>query len=161
MKSRAELLLQKFKQQGDVINWNNRGELVYRGKEVKGSNMVDLVNDIIRNRKTSTPQGWGYFARGLADMNIPNELIQNSNRRRVIQQYKTQPLATPIPKTQDASEQDWSDEEIYPGEEQTELKRLIFSPTVRKRRNKSTPPGKRASLNDMKKRLGRWSPLPY
>ena len=165
LKNRAELLLQKLKQQGEEVNWNDRGELVYNGKEVRGSNMLDLVNDILRNRrKTSTPQGWEYFARGLAHMNIPNELIQNINRRRTVQQYKQatsdlKPLTAKA--TRNNEEEDWTDDEILPNED-VNPKRLLFSPTLRKRKiGKLTPHRKRSDLSGVKKRLARWSPLPY
>ena len=165
LKNRAELLLQKLKQHGEVVNWNDRGELVYNGKEVRGSNMLDLVNDILRNRrKTSTPQGWEYFARGLAHMNIPNELIQNINRRRIVQQYKQatsdlKPLTAKA--TRNNEEEDWTDDEILPNED-VNPKRLLFSPTLRKRKiGKLTPHRKRSDLSGVKKRLARWSPLPY
>ena len=165
LKNRAELLLQKLKQHGEVVNWNDRGELVYNGKEVRGSNMLDLVNDILRNRrKTSTPQGWEYFARGLAHMNIPNELIQNINRRRTVQQYKQatsdlKPLTAKA--TRNNEEEDWTDDEILSNED-VNPKRLLFSPTLRKRKiGKLTPHRKRSDLSGVKKRLARWSPLPY
>ena len=166
LKNRAELLMQKLKQRGDVINWNDRGELVYNGKDVRGSNMLDLVNDVLRNRKSSTPQGWEYFARGLAHMNIPNELIHNTKRRRIIDQIKQDPsVFQPIQSEGESKEQDWSDEEVFPDED-VGLKRLMFSPTVRKQRKRKaealTPRIKHSpSLGGIKKRLARWSPLPY
>ena len=162
LKNRAELLLQKLKQYGDVINWNDRGELVFNGKQVQGTNVLDLVNDVLRNRKTSSPRGWEYFARGLAHMNIPNELIQNAKRRRVIQQYKQEPATTLQPRDyEQEGDQEWTDEEILP-EEDTGLNRLLSTPAVRKRKaDDKTPRRKRSGLGAIKKRLARWSPLPY
>ena len=45
-----------------TIKWNDRGELLHEGVVIPGSNMVDLVHDLLRNRKTSEPAGWQQFA---------------------------------------------------------------------------------------------------
>ena len=36
--------------------------------------MVDLVNDVLRKRKASSPVGWESFARHLRHLNTPMEL---------------------------------------------------------------------------------------
>jgi hypothetical protein len=46
-----------FKSSPD-ISWNEKGELKYKGETVQGSNVVDLVNDVLRKRKYFNPQGW-------------------------------------------------------------------------------------------------------
>jgi hypothetical protein len=47
MRGKAELLLKKMKSNRD-ITWNEKGELKYKDKIVHGSNIVDLVNDVLR-----------------------------------------------------------------------------------------------------------------
>jgi hypothetical protein len=42
----------------DII-WNEKGELKYKYKIVHGSNIVDLVNDVLRKRKYFNPEGYG------------------------------------------------------------------------------------------------------
>jgi hypothetical protein len=49
-KAKAQPLLKKTKTNRDII-WNEKGELKYKDKTVQGSNMVDLVNDVLRKRK--------------------------------------------------------------------------------------------------------------
>jgi hypothetical protein len=56
MKAKAQLLLKKMKSSLD-ISWNEKGELKYKGETVQGSNVVDLVNDVLRKRKYFNPQG--------------------------------------------------------------------------------------------------------
>ena len=34
------------------MSWTARGELIHEGVPVAGSNVVDLVNDLLRKRKT-------------------------------------------------------------------------------------------------------------
>jgi hypothetical protein len=50
MKAKAKLLLKKMKSSPD-ISWNEKRELKYKGETVQGSNVVDLVNDVLRKRK--------------------------------------------------------------------------------------------------------------
>ena len=45
-----------------------------------GSNIIDLVNDVIRHHKGSEPTGWQAFAEGLREMNIPQDVIRNRER---------------------------------------------------------------------------------
>jgi hypothetical protein len=56
MKAKAQLLLNKMKSKTD-ISWNEKGELKYKRETVQGSNVVDLVNDVLRKRKYFNPQG--------------------------------------------------------------------------------------------------------
>jgi hypothetical protein len=64
MKAKAQLLLKKMKSSPD-ISWNEKGELKYKGETVQGSNVVDLVNDVLRKRKCFNPQEWETFGETL------------------------------------------------------------------------------------------------
>ena len=55
---------------------------------VPGSNVVDLVHDLICKRKTSDPIGWQQFGSRMRAANIQMKLIGNVARRRHIQQRK-------------------------------------------------------------------------
>ena len=81
-----------------TIKWNDRGELLHEGVVVPGSNMVDLVHDLLRNRKTSEPAGWQQFASQMHAANIPMELVGNVTRRQHIQKRTRIPTPTPTPK---------------------------------------------------------------
>ena len=82
LKQKARRLLDKIK---GTVSWNYRGEMVYRNVAVPGSNIVDLVNDALRKRKSFEPVGWKMFARGLKDVNAPMDLIGNPERWTYIQ----------------------------------------------------------------------------
>ena len=41
-----------------AVTWNERGELIHKGVAIRGSNAVDLIHDLLRNRKTPDPVGW-------------------------------------------------------------------------------------------------------
>ena len=62
------------------MNWNERGEYIHNGEVIKGSNIVDLVNDVVRHRKALHPHGWQEFARALRQGNVPQDLIWNRKR---------------------------------------------------------------------------------
>ena len=50
-KNGARQLLDKIKENRDVLDWNDKGELLYENKPINGSHVVDLVNDMLRHRK--------------------------------------------------------------------------------------------------------------
>ena len=76
MKRKAEALMERIKDDPDV-SWNSRGEFVYRGTVIAGSNIVDLVNDMMRQRKGFEPRGRFEFARALRHTNVPQDLVGN------------------------------------------------------------------------------------
>ena len=61
-KSRARLILNKIKSNKDIMHWNERGELIYDGKAVPSTHVVDLIRDVVKGRKSFDPYGWQYFA---------------------------------------------------------------------------------------------------
>ncbi len=71
-----------------TTEWNDRGELLHEGVVEPGSNVVDLVHDLLRKRKTSDPIGWQQFGSQMRAGNIPMELVGHVARRRHIQQRK-------------------------------------------------------------------------
>ena len=90
MQAKARRLMEHLKRD---ISWTARGELIHEGVPVAGSNVVDLVNDMLRKRRTD-PTGWQPFARQLSAMNLPMELVGNVARRAYIRQTTT---TTPTP----------------------------------------------------------------
>ena len=87
-KAGARQLLDKIKEHRDVLNWNEKGELMYENKPITGSHVVDLVNDMLRHRKGFEPVGWSVFARGLARLNVPENIVRNPQRQSAIREFK-------------------------------------------------------------------------
>ena len=79
----AGLLTRRIKE-NPTMGWTDRGELVIDGSAVEGSNIVDLVNDVLRQRKNSNPRGWEQFATKLREVNVPSELVRNPLRANYI-----------------------------------------------------------------------------
>ena len=64
----ARLLATRLKK---MVDWNDRGELLHEGVPIPGSNITDLVHDLVRKRKTFDPIGWRQLASQLRGSNIP------------------------------------------------------------------------------------------
>jgi hypothetical protein len=81
MKAKVQLLLKKMKSSPN-ISWNEKGELKYKGETVQGSNVVELVNDMLSKKKYFNPQGWEPFGEALREANVPQDLIGHKDRWR-------------------------------------------------------------------------------
>ena len=88
-KTGARQLLDKITENSVVLNWNEKGELLYENKPISGSHMVDLVNDILRHHKGFEPVGWSVFARGLTRMNVPENIVCSPHRQSAVREFKT------------------------------------------------------------------------
>jgi hypothetical protein len=62
------------------IHWDERGTMAIGGNIIPSSNIVDLLNDVLRDRRSSAPIIWETFAKLLAFLNVPREFIHNSQR---------------------------------------------------------------------------------
>ena len=79
MQRKAELLLGMIKNNNN-LTWDEQGVVSYKGKRIHGSNIIDLINDTIRQRKGVEPRGWKTFSKALHESNIPQEVIGNPSR---------------------------------------------------------------------------------
>ena len=80
MQNRAKLLIQKLKDHSDVISWNDNGQLVLDGSTIPNSNIVDLVNDVMRKRKGFNPEHSNTFTKALTKINVPEDHVRNPDR---------------------------------------------------------------------------------
>ena len=80
MKSRAEALLAHLKERGDVITWDDMGQVLVDGVLIPKSNISDLVSDAMRPRKNFNPIGVREFYNVLSKINVPKDLVRNERR---------------------------------------------------------------------------------
>ena len=80
MKTRAEALLAHLKERGDVITWDDMGQVLVDGVLIPKSNISDLVSDAMRSRKHFNPVGVQKFYNVLNEINIPKDLVRNERR---------------------------------------------------------------------------------
>lgn len=79
LKRKAIALLERVQRHPD-LSWTDDGEMIYQGEVFPGSHIVDLINDMIRPRKSFEPHGWQVFAHALQQTNIPQDLVGNAQR---------------------------------------------------------------------------------
>ena len=80
MKTRAEALLAHLKERGDVITWDDMGQVLVDGVLIPKSNISDLVSDAMRCRKHFNPVGVREFYYVLNKINVPKDLVRNEKR---------------------------------------------------------------------------------
>ena len=78
-RNRAKNLLSHLRDHSEA-SWNERNELVIDDKPVVGSNMVDLIDDVVRVKRGHSPAGATAFRRVLLESNVPLSLIGNKTR---------------------------------------------------------------------------------
>lgn len=89
LKKKGEAILSSMHDSDGVLTWNRQGELIHSGRLIKGSHVSDLVYDILQDRRgQGPPTGFDEFVKGLVEINIPERLVTNSNRRIKLQQLK-------------------------------------------------------------------------
>ena len=80
MKTRAEALLAHLKERGDVITWDDMGQVLVDRVLIPKSNISDLVSDAMRSRKHFNPVGVREFYNVLNKINVPKDLVRNERR---------------------------------------------------------------------------------
>ena len=83
IKRNKGLELLKLLRKNDNIKLNKKGEICYKGKLLKKSNVYDLINHAIHINK-NTPIHMRAFYKILAKILIPNKLIKNKEGRRLM-----------------------------------------------------------------------------
>ena len=82
-KSKKGLELFKLLRKNDNIKLNKKGEICYKGKLLKTSNVYDLINHAIHSNK-NPPIHMRSFYKILAKSNIPNKFIRNKEGRNIM-----------------------------------------------------------------------------
>ena len=64
-----------------VIGWDSTGSLSIGDVKINQANIVDLVSDAVRTRKSAQALGWVQFVNALKQLNAPQELLVNAEYR--------------------------------------------------------------------------------
>ena len=73
--------------------------MVFEGRTIPGTNVIDLVNDTLRQRKNFNLAGWQLFAKALGCLNVPEGIIRNEERLNMVKTYRNKPSSPDIPLT--------------------------------------------------------------
>ena len=135
MQKKAKLLLSLVKNH-PYMKWDAKGQLLIHDKPMPGTNMIDLINDALRHRKHFEPTGWTAFAKGLGDVNVPQDIVGNVKRWNWIQKQKTHTPFTSSPEEEEFATADSSSKKrkltVAERIKQTP-KRLFVTPTSTKK----------------------------
>jgi hypothetical protein len=64
----------------NLVSWDESGVVSIKGTLIPDSHIVELINDVLRYRKSVEPVGWMPFAKALADLNVSKEIVGNKVR---------------------------------------------------------------------------------
>ena len=79
------LTLYSYLKKSRILNWNKKGEIIYKGKRVNNSNIKNLIQSAILN-KDSKPIGFKEFFKAISKMkDIPKSLIINYEGKKIIE----------------------------------------------------------------------------
>ncbi|EFA12620.1 hypothetical protein TcasGA2_TC010247 [Tribolium castaneum] len=74
------------------FSWNEIGNVIYDGNTIHGSNIFDLISDLMKSgsgKLNTEPAGWKNFAEILYKINVPRTLIVNSKRLKYMNEYQS------------------------------------------------------------------------
>ena len=73
----AEELLQSILTSTDILTWNSKGEIVHKGHDIRGTDIVDPVRYCLMpyNQYIPEPTGLSLIHKGLAELKIDKSLI--------------------------------------------------------------------------------------
>ena len=83
----AMKLINTLRERGDdTVTWTKDGEVRIRGEPLTGTNIVDLVGDVVRSAssKSSAPQRERFLS-ALAEANVPETLVKN---KKALERYR-------------------------------------------------------------------------
>ena len=75
----AHLIL-KYARDIPNIKWTDNDEMILDGNKIVGSNIVDIINDLARDRKSVPATGTDVLLKHLMEENFPKEMIVNKKR---------------------------------------------------------------------------------
>ena len=95
--------LMRIIKENPQLTWNERGELIHKQTTIHGSSIVELINDILRQKRVGDerPLGWREFSESLGESGEVNkDLVPNYDSWRVLSRNKRPvPTVAPAPAT--------------------------------------------------------------
>lgn len=77
-------ILRAIEKRNDLVTWDSNGSVYIQGESIPKSNIVDLLHNIVRTRKSTQPPGWEQLMGVLKQINIPTEFITNPFSRQYL-----------------------------------------------------------------------------
>lgn len=97
-KQKGKILIDCIQQNPDQIKWDDKGTVFLKNKIIPNSNIIDLINDILRQLKRPKPIAWEEFSKTLIDIGVPLSCIGNRETQAYLKNYAIEKLKeTPTP----------------------------------------------------------------
>ena len=79
-RKKGSVLLDFLKMHPDKFMWHEKGEIIHQGRTFHGTNMRNLISDVVTNRTKSSSQTFheSAFVKVLADLDVPKDLVKNA-----------------------------------------------------------------------------------
>lgn len=87
-KKDASNFLKALNGKTDLIRWDDEGVVYIHNEKIPHSNIIDLLHDVIRLRKSIQPPGWEQLMQILKEINIPIEFVTNPFGREYLMRLK-------------------------------------------------------------------------
>ena len=83
----------------DKVLRNEKEELIYQENTFYGSNMRNLISDVVTNRRKPSSQTFhdSAFGKALADLDVPKDLVESVKRLQMLKVYKSEKPQTMTP----------------------------------------------------------------
>ena len=97
----AKRLIRLLRAHGDdVVSWTPNGEVSIGGQRLRGTNIIDLVGDVLRSPRSSKTVSAQHdqFLAALADANVPETVIKNNVALERYRAIKSRDSAVAMPR---------------------------------------------------------------
>lgn len=109
----------------DELAWDTKGQIVIDGQPVIGSNIVDLISDLVKNWKRGPITGWPIIKQKLRTINFPRSLILNQNRLSDLEKVFSTPMSLSSPSPTPSSRSKRTHKSPYPEAKKLRKKAII------------------------------------
>ena len=94
----GSILLDFLKIHPDKLMWNEKGEMIYQRKTFYGSNMKNLISNVMTNRAKPSSQTFNESApvKTLAYIDVAKDLVKNMKHLQMLEVYKNEKPQTMI-----------------------------------------------------------------
>lgn len=95
-KKKGEILIKSLAQNPDKIRWDNKGTVFINNNSIPNSNIIDLLNDALRQLKQPRPVAWESFAKTLFEIGVPLNCIGNRETQEYVRKLHVEDLGRPF-----------------------------------------------------------------
>jgi hypothetical protein len=78
----TNLLIERMKENRDILSWAPTGELIYKNKMIPNTNIVELVGDLVQPKKKTTLTGIDTIRQGLEEIDFPRDVLPKRPKTR-------------------------------------------------------------------------------